>query len=188
MGCGARVFLLWSRGARGPNVKDMKKSIVSVSLGGLLGLLLAGCAVIGNQGADTAAPQAEEREAVRPLETVRPPATARTVEQFDTTSADEKKAAVVAAEEKAASGQGRALGRTVASLGDAAQPGLWIKTPLVSAPATGRVLNKATGKAVELDLLPLSGPTTAGSRMSLAALRVIEAGLTDLTEVEVFIN
>ena len=159
-----------------------------MSLRLLLGLLLAGCAMIADQDAATPAAQAEVPDALRPPAAARPPATARTVEQFDTTSADEKKAAVVAAVEKAASGQGRALGRTVASLGDPAQPGLWLKTPLVSAPATGRVLNKATGKAVELDLLPLGGPKTAGSRMSLAALRVIEAGLTDLTEVEVFIN
>jgi hypothetical protein len=44
------------------------------------------------------------------------------------------------------------------------------------------------GKSVELDLLPLDGPKTAGSQLSLAALRVIDAPLTDLTEVDVFRN
>jgi len=34
-------------------------------------------------------------------------------------------------------------------------------------------------------LIPIDGPDTAGSRMSLAALRLIGASLTDLTEVEV---
>ena len=158
--------------------------------------LLGACALV--QVADEAVPAvdaAEDATTVRPnprpeaLNTSAAPppsATARTVAQFDTTSADQKKAAVLAAEEKAAKGEGRALGRT--SLGDAAQPGLWIKTPLVSAPATGRVVSAKNGKSVELDLLPLDGPKTAGSQLSLAALRVIDAPLTDLTEVDVFRN
>lgn len=166
----------------------MKQVVSSVSLVGLL----AGCALVRDREAVAPVRQEAVQEAAQSgavqSGAVRPPAAARTVEQFDTTSAAQKQAAVAAAEEKAAKGEGRALGRTVATLGDAAQPGLWIKTPLVRAPASGRVLNRATGKAVVLELLPLSGPKTAGSHMSLAALRAIEAGLTDLTEVEVFIN
>ena len=170
----------------------MKHVLLSMSLVALLGA----CALV--QVADEAVPAvdaAEDATTVRPnprpeaLNTSAAPppsATARTVAQFDTTSADQKKAAVLAAEEKAAKGEGRALGRT--SLGDAAQPGLWIKTPLVSAPATGRVVSAKNGKSVELDLLPLDGPKTAGSQLSLAALRVIDAPLTDLTEVDVFRN
>jgi hypothetical protein len=34
-------------------------------------------------------------------------------------------------------------------------------------------------------LIPIDGPATAGSRMSLSALRLIGASLTDLTSVEV---
>jgi hypothetical protein len=171
----------------------MRHVFFSMSLVALLGA----CALV--QGAEVAAPVETSDgegplrpnarpEALNTTPAARPPAGARTVEQFDTTSADEKRAAAVAAEQKAASGEGRALGRTVASLGDPAQPGLWIRTPLVSAPATGRVVYPKNGKAVELDLLPLDGPKTAGSRMSLAALRVIEAPLTDLPEVDVFLN
>lgn len=171
----------------------MRHVFLSVSLVALLG----GCALV--QVPEEVAPveRADGEGPLRPnarpetLNTTpaaRPPANARTVEQFDTTSADEKKAAAAAAEEKAASGEGRALGRTVASLGNAAEPGLWIKTPLVSAPAKGRVVHAKTGKAVELDLIPLDGPKTAGSQLSLAALRVIDAPLTDLTEVDVFLN
>lgn len=138
-----------------------------------------------------------ESEAVRPAarpegmsstQAVKPPSGARTAAQLDTTSNAEKKAAVVAAQEAAASGDGKALGSTVASLGDPTEPGLWIKTPLVSSAAKGRVVYPKNGKAVELDLLPLDGPKTGGSRMSLAALRVIEAPLTDLPTVEVFLN
>ncbi len=113
---------------------------------------------------------------------------ARTVEQFDTVSAGEKQAAAEAAEKTAASGTGEALGQTVASLGDPAEPGLWIKTPLARAPGKGRVVYPENGKGVELDLIPLDGPASGGSRMSLAALRALDAPLTELPTVEVYAN
>ena len=71
------------------------------------------------------------------------------------------------------------------SLGSATEPGLWLKTPLVDAQQPGRVTNPATGKSAAVTLIPLEGPATAGSRMSLPALRLIGASLTDLTTVEV---
>ena len=79
----------------------------------------------------------------------------------------------------------RQLGTTGVSLGAPTEPGLWLKTPLVQAEAQGRVTNPANGKSSAVTLLPIDGPATAGSRMSLAALRLIEASLTDLTEVQV---
>ncbi|UYV36077.1 D-galactarate dehydratase [Rhodobacteraceae bacterium D3-12] len=106
--------------------------------------------------------------------------------QFDTTTTQEKQAAEAAAKKAQSSGQGKLLGRTVASLGDPSDPGIWIKTPLVSKPSKGRVVYPANGKAVQLELIPIEGPATAGSRMSLAALRVIEAPLTELPEVDVY--
>ena len=118
----------------------------------------------------------------------RPPASARTVEQLDTTSDAEKAVATRAAEAAQKAGQGKLLGRTVASLGDPTDPGIWIKTPLVSKPSKGRVVYPANGKAVQLDLVPIDGPPTAGSRMSLAALRAIEVPLTELPEVDVYIE
>lgn len=108
-----------------------------------------------------------------------PPA-ARTVEDFDvTTKAERAEAAAVpaAAVEKS-------LGVTVASLGDPTRGGFWIETPLVSKPGKGRVSYK--GKSSQVDLIPIDGPATAGSRISLAAMRLIEAPLTELPEVEVF--
>lgn len=77
------------------------------------------------------------------------------------------------------------MGKTVASLGSPTEPGLWLKTPLVQTEAQGRVTNPANGKSSLVTLIPIDGPNTAGSRMSLAALRLIGASLTDLTEVEV---
>ncbi|QYX55649.1 hypothetical protein K1T73_11175 [Roseovarius sp. SCSIO 43702] len=106
-------------------------------------------------------------------------ATGNTAEALDTTSAAER------AEAASASG-GAQLGRTIVSLGDVAEPGFWIKTPLADAPGKGRVENPATGQSAQVDLIPLDGPDTAGSRISLSAMRLIGAELTDLPEVIVY--
>ena len=110
-----------------------------------------------------------------------PSPTARTVEEFDTASQE--------AREEAAStegGPGELIGVTVVSLGDPARPGFWIETPLVTKVASGRVVNPDNGQAVQVDLLPIDGPDTAGSRMSLAAMRLVGLPLAGLTEVEVY--
>ncbi|MBY5932204.1 hypothetical protein KUV51_04265 [Tateyamaria omphalii] len=78
------------------------------------------------------------------------------------------------------------LGRTVASLGNAAEPGLWLKTPLVSVEQPGRVYYDATNTTVDVTLIPIDGPATAGSRLSLAAMQALGAPLTGLPEVDVF--
>ena len=78
------------------------------------------------------------------------------------------------------------LGRTVASLGNAAEPGMWLKTPLVGATRMGRVHFPATGNSVAVTLIPIEGPDTAGSRLSLSAMQALGAPLTDLVEVDVF--
>ena len=62
---------------------------------------------------------------------------------------------------------------------------MWIKTPLVDTEMQGRVTNTENGKSAAVTLIPIEGEATAGSRMSLAALRLIDASLTDLTKVEV---
>ena len=104
---------------------------------------------------------------------------ARTIEDFDTTSEEQREAA------SSTSSGGNSLGTTVASLGDAATPGFWLETPLVSTPTTGRVRNPATGRTVQVDLRPIDG---GSSRISLAALRLLEAPLTELVTLEVFLN
>lgn len=78
------------------------------------------------------------------------------------------------------------LGRTVASLGNAAEPGLWLKTPLVTVEQPGRVYYEATNSTVDVTLIPIDGPSTAGSRLSLAAMQALGAPLTGLPEVDVF--
>ncbi|UOA27667.1 hypothetical protein [Pseudosulfitobacter sp. DSM 107133] len=105
---------------------------------------------------------------------------ARTVAEFDTVSAEEKAAATAPA------AVGGRLGVTVASLGSPSEPGLWLKTPLVTSEQPGRVVYAVSGKSVAVTLIPIEGPATGGSRMSLSTFQTLEAPLTGLPEVEVF--
>lgn len=75
--------------------------------------------------------------------------------------------------------------RTVAGLGDPSRPGLWLETPLVQAQGPGRVRLRSGGASVPVTLLPTPGAATAGSRLSLAAMRQLGAPLTELVELEV---
>ena len=111
-----------------------------------------------------------------------PPKAANTQATLDTTTAAQRKqaAAPVAADASA-----KLLGTTVASLGSPTEPGFWLKTPLVKTETSGRVTNKANGKSSSVTLIPIDGPATGGSRLSLPAMRLIEASLTELTELEV---
>jgi hypothetical protein len=73
-----------------------------------------------------------------------------------------------------------------AALGDPSAPGFWLETPLVSEVRQGRVRLAATGASVQVELRPIQGAATAGSRLSLAAMRLLGVGLTDLPEIEVY--
>lgn len=150
----------------------------------LMSVIVSGCAQLNWPGASRTAPapaEATDPEAV-PTEVAPVPPAARTVEQFDTTT-DAQKAAAAAG---GASGAGRNLGVTIASLGSPSEPGFWLKTPLVDAPAKGRVVYAQTGKSAEVDLIPIDGPKTAGSRLSLPAMRLIGAPFTGLPEIQVY--
>lgn len=160
---------------------------------GGLGILLAGCALLDRAGlqglqpkpaptpviAQTHPQARTESAASAARNTVPVPEAARTVEEFDTTTADERSAAA------ATQGEDR-LGVTIASLGAPSEPGFWLKTPLVKTAAKGRVVYPGTGKSAGVDLIPIEGPETAGSRLSLAAMRLIGAPLTGLPEIEVY--
>jgi hypothetical protein len=56
----------------------------------------------------------------------------------------------------------------------------------VSEVRQGRVRLAATGASVQVELRPIPGAATAGSRLSLAAMRLLGVGLTDLPEIEVY--
>lgn len=113
-------------------------------------------------------------------EGVPPPAEATTAVEFDTTTAEEREVA-------ASAEGGRELGRTVASLGDPSDPGFWIETPLVTEVAEGRLVFPGTGNSVKVELRPTGGAPGSGSRVSLPAMRVLEAPLTGLPELIVYV-
>ena len=133
---------------------------------------------------DVAVPEAPEEVAAVVTQAGRAqalPANRRTAEDFDTTTAEERAVAVAAAEQAPADAE-RLLGRETASLGDATEPGLWVKTPLVDANTQGRVAWPDKGTTVLVELRPGSN----GAQISLAALRLLEASLTDLPTVEIY--
>ncbi|WP_300031354.1 hypothetical protein [uncultured Roseobacter sp.] len=104
---------------------------------------------------------------------------ARSAESIDSTSTAQRTAAAQV------SATGAALGRTVASLGNPAEQGFWLKTPLVPSEMSGVVTDTETGASVKVTLIPIDGPATAGSRISLAAMRVLNAPLTALVTLSV---
>ena len=143
-------------------------------------LLLPACDAVRDRPPGREAPAASVAStapAPRPVV----PAGARTADAFDTTTEAERAAAlapVEAAEEP--------LGTTIASLGDPADPGLWLETPLVTETRPGRVALPGTAQSVKVELRPIEGPATGGSRISLPAIRLLGASLAGLPEVEVF--
>jgi hypothetical protein len=143
---------------------------------------LAGCANRGGvTDADLAPAAGQVRPMPRPGGASMPGAGAVTAEQFDTTTEAERAAALAGP----VGGEAR-VGRTVATLGNPADPGFWLETPLVSTARPGRVVAVATGESVQVELRPIEGDPGAGSRISLPALRLLGVGLTGLHELDVF--
>ncbi|WP_239495839.1 hypothetical protein [Yoonia maritima] len=143
---------------------------------------LTGCTTPSFQGvfapgntSDVAAPTPTLDETPAPP----PPANATTVAQFDTTTEDDRAAAVT----QVTTAETR-LGVSIASLGSPTDPGIWLKTPLIDELSRGRVVYNGT--SVNVELRPSGGAPGSGSQISLAAMRLIEAPLTSLPELEVF--
>jgi hypothetical protein len=125
--------------------------------------------------------EAEVVETVEETPPPPPPPTAETVEQFDTTDAEDRAEAldveVVAGE--------RDLGVTLATLGAPTDPGIWVKTPLVSEVIEGRV--EYQGNSINVELRPSGGEPGSGSQISLPAMRLLNAPLTGIVELAVFV-
>lgn len=85
-----------------------------------------------------------------------------------------------------ASAQETRLGVTIASLGDPAAQGMWLKTALVSRQRQGRLVWKDNGNSVRVTLIPIEGDPSSGSRISLDAMRQLGVPLTALPELVVF--
>ncbi|MCX7566277.1 hypothetical protein OS189_07970 [Sulfitobacter sp. F26169L] len=156
-------------------------------------LTLSACAQLGSgQPEDSVAPVAEADASQAEVAAVNadpvltsappPPKAAKTQEALDTTTSAQRAQAAAPAAPAASS---KLLGTTVASLGSPTEPGFWLKTPLVKTETSGRVTNKANGKSSAVKLIPIDGPASGGSRISLPAMRLIEAPLTELAQLEV---
>lgn len=150
-------------------------------------LLLAGCGGGLNLGGPSSAraPGPDTtRPVYRPAEGAAPPppANATTAEAFDTTTEEQRAAATEGAEAPAAEAL---LGTTIATLGNPAEAGFWLETPLVDTVTPGRV-EAANGESVLVELRPIDGPADGGSRISLPALRLLNVGLTGLHELKVY--
>jgi len=156
----------------------MRKSVLS----SVAGLMLTGCVAALTAGPPDKAADSDVAAGTpaAPLPAP-PPANAVTADQFDTTTEADRQAAL--AVQPAAE---RELGRTIASLGNPADPGFWLETPLVTEVTAGRVVYPPTGNSVAVELRPIAAAATAGSRISLPALRLLGAPLTGLPELIVY--
>ena len=141
-------------------------------------LALSGCAELGLpewtgiQGLNPIDPPAAEEEPI-------PVSGAQSADQLDRSTETERRQA------EAGGTGGRRLGTTVATLGAAGEAGFWLKTPLVKEERNGVVRSRDTGKSVAVTLIPINAPVTAGSRLSLSAMRSLGLPLTALAEVDV---
>lgn len=159
-------------------MKSGKKRIVATLV---IVLAVSGCTEVNlPEWADirTLKPRQETgttQEAGTPI----PVSGARSAEQLDTATASEKSAA------SSGASAGRRLGTTIATLGAPGEQGFWLKTPLVDTERPGVLRSRDTGKRVSVTLIPIDGPPTAGSRISLSAMRTLELPLTALAELDV---
>ncbi|MDF0602911.1 hypothetical protein P1J78_19385 [Psychromarinibacter sp. C21-152] len=137
--------------------------------------------VEANQPDPAAQPEPETTPAAPPAEET------ATVEEPETPAEETTAETTAPAPEPEAAGDGR-LGTTVASIGAADEPGFWIKTPLVTEAASGRLFYPASGRTVQVQLIPSGGAAGSGSQVSLAALRLLDAPLDGLPELVVYRN
>jgi len=66
---------------------------------------------------------------------------------------------------------------------DPADPGIWLKTPLVDTLTMGRIEYPEAGTSINIELRPLDAEPGSGSQISLPAMRLLEAPLTGLPEL-----
>lgn len=136
----------------------------------------AGCAQIsGRPLAPAPTPAPAPATATAPAPVLVGPATSAAA--LDTVSDAEKAAARAAAASAPAGGE---LGQVTVALGDPTDPGLWVKSDLVSEEVPGTV-RTGRGEAIAVTLRPLG--SDGGPQISLAALRALGLPLTGLFPV-----
>lgn len=99
--------------------------------------------------------------------------------------ADRVIAAAAPAQEPEPTAELQKIGTTVAALGLLDRSGFWLQTPLVKSESPGVVVLVATGKRLNVTLVPKDGPAGGGSQISLAALTELGADMTDLVTLDV---
>ena len=121
----------------------------------------------------------EPAETLDPAPPPPPPEDARTIDEFDTTTAEDRAEAVAVS----ATSSETDLGTTLATLGSPTEPGIWLKTPLVAELSPGRITYE--GQTINVELRPSGGEPGSGSQISLAAMRLLNAPLTGILELQV---
>ncbi|WP_240497729.1 D-galactarate dehydratase [Thioclava sp. F34-6] len=161
----------------------MRKPFARPILTLVLMMPIAGCATLGLNGPNAAAPNSAiaRGPAAAPDAAPIPKPTAKTADSLDTTTAEQRAEAA----KKPVGGETK-LGTTIASLGDPADPGFWVKTGLVKSETPGRIEDPKTGKSAKVTLIPSGKAAGSGSEVSLPALRLLEVPLTDLPELTVY--
>lgn len=155
----------------------------------ILPVALLGCADIPlldrlpGQGADTvAAPTPDAAPAPLPAPqtaVVNSPLAGPSASpaSLDTVSEADKQAARAAAETNAAGGE---LGTVTVALGAPTEPGLWVKSALVTEDTPGTV-RTGSGESIAVTLRPLGG--AGGPQISLSALQALSLPLAGLHPV-----
>ena len=117
--------------------------------------------------------------AVSPPKVIKNTGAPKKTEALDVATAEERKEAVtiepVSSEKK--------LGIAIASLGNPAETGFWVKSDLVSKPTKGRITDLSSGTQVNVDLFPAE-TAQSGTQLSLSAMRALGVSLIDLPEVQ----
>jgi len=159
----------------------MYKNLMVVAV---MGLTLSACApwLVREGNVKTADVKPEVRPEGLAKRAAAPRRGANTVESFDTTTEAQRREAMGAPRDANA----LRLGKTIVSLGDPADPGFWLATPLVSAVTQGRLENPKNGRSVAVELRPIAGAVSAGSRLSLPGMRALAIALNELGEVVVY--
>ena len=161
-------------------------------------LALSGCAQLsgfGRSGADRPADESE-MAVLRPDEgTIRPQArpgdratsasgiggAGQRPEALDLTSEAERAAALAPPAART-----QMLGETLASLGSPAEPGLWLRTGLVTRVTQGRIETQDGSGSLRLELRPSGAVAGSGSQLSLSGFTTLGLPLTQLVTLRVY--
>ena len=79
------------------------------------------------------------------------------------------------------------LGETLAGLGVAGGPGLWVQTGLVESARAGRVV-AASGATADVELRPSGAAASSGSQISLQAMQLLGLPLGGLATLQVYVD